>query len=232
MRVLSAASNVQVRVLVFVLALLGCALHPSELFAVKEKVSSLDSTFPKYGTGTWDSDTLGNHRAVVQAPGAGDAVWAHINWRRRDKNPESKEIILIDRQTGKRVKNVVRISITQESGDLVFQPVSGAGEYDFYIMPYQGNLKSNYPKITYLAPTATADPAWLLRNHLQNPDEAFKARKRMPKADVVRFESIDDFNRFTSLEMIAPAKKSKRSWRQTKVLPTLYFLRTVTIPFV
>jgi hypothetical protein len=209
MNALSAASHSQVRIIVLgvVLALCGCAAHQSGTLPDKEKSASLDATIPHYGTGTWDSDTLGNHRVVVQVHGTADAVWAHIDWRRRDKDPENKEIIVIDGQTGKRVENVARVSITQESGDLVFQPVSGAGEYYVYFMPYQGTLKASYPKITYLAPTHTADPQWLLRNHLQDSNQAFEAAKRMPKTDTVRFESIDDFDRFTPMEIIATQKE-------------------------
>lgn len=167
------------------------------------------SDIQQYGTGTWDSDTLGNHRAVVRVSGSADAVWAHIEWRRRDKDPENKEIIIIDGKTGKRVQNVARINVTRECGDIVFQPVSGAGEYDVYFMPYEGNLKSNYPKISYLAPTATAEPEWLQRNHLRSSAEAFAFASKLRKVDSFRLESIDDFNRFTTMELTATSTEVK-----------------------
>jgi hypothetical protein len=174
-------------------------------------VASPTDSLPVYGTGTWDAGTLGNHRAIVHVPANTDAAWAHIAWRRRDKNPENKEIIVIDAATGKRVSNVARIAITQDAGDIVFQPVSGAGDYDIYFMPYKGNLKANYPKITYLEPTQTADGAWLSRNKLPNqlpngagdPSSAQAGLARFASATDIRFQSIDEFNRFTSMELVA-----------------------------
>lgn len=161
------------------------------------------AAIPQYETGNWASNEFGNHRVVVHLPRGGDAAWAHIEWRRRDKNPEKKEIIVIDGQTGKRIENVARLRVTQESGDIVFEPVSGAGNYEIYFMPYQGDLKSHYPKITYVAPTETADPSWIKRNHLRNLREALASASKMPRPDSMRFESIDDFDRFTSMEIIA-----------------------------
>ena len=162
---------------------------------------------PAYGIGSWDAGTLGNHRAIVHVSTSGDAAWAHVVWRRRDKNPEQKAIIVIDAATGKSVPNAAPIAITQYAGDIVFQPVSGAGDYDIYFMPYKGDLKASYPKITYREPAPTADAAWLTRNQLQSQPGATTAPQadltRFPPATNVRLESIDDFNRFTSIELIA-----------------------------
>ena len=36
-----------------------------------------------FGTGVWDADRLGNHRAVIFVAEAADAVWVRIPWRRR-----------------------------------------------------------------------------------------------------------------------------------------------------
>ena len=80
-----------------------------------------------YGTGTWSRETLGNHRAVVRVAANSAAVWAHLEWRRRDQYPGGKQIIVMDAASGKPVANVARIDINRESGDLVFQPVSGPG---------------------------------------------------------------------------------------------------------
>lgn len=49
-----------------------------------------------YRTGTWDTEKFGNHRAVVTVAAQADAVWVHIPWRRRDGNPEAKNIIIVD----------------------------------------------------------------------------------------------------------------------------------------
>ncbi len=162
---------------------------------------------PVYGVGSWDADVLGNHRAIVHVSENADAAWAHIAWRRRDKNPEEKEIIVLDASTGKRIANVARIAITQDAGDIVFQPVSGPGDYDIYFMPYEGTSKANYPRITYPRPVQTADAAWLSLHHLPghpgDPAFAQTSLARFPSATGIRFESIDDFSRFTAMEFVA-----------------------------
>jgi hypothetical protein len=164
--------------------------------------SSFPDSIPVYTTGTWDSGSLGNHRAIVHVSANADAAWAHIAWRRRDLDPEKKEIIVVDASTGKRIGNVACIAVAQDAGDLVFQPVSGPGDYDIYFMPFKGDLNSNYPKMTYPEPVQTADPAWLSRNGLAGPT-ALPDLTRFPRATDIRFESIDEFNRFTSMELVA-----------------------------
>jgi len=43
----------------------------------------------------WD-ESLGNHRAIVHVAQAADAVLVNIPWRRRDCDPERKQIIIVD----------------------------------------------------------------------------------------------------------------------------------------
>ena len=89
-----------------------------------------------YGVGDWP-ESFGNHRARIRVAEKADAVWVHIPWRRRDANPENKEIIVVDAATNKRVDNVLRVNINRESGDLLFQPATAPGEYYVYYMPYK-----------------------------------------------------------------------------------------------
>ena len=49
-----------------------------------------------YGVGFWTPDTLGNHRVVLSVSEKAEIVKAEIPWRRRDKNPEKKGLVLID----------------------------------------------------------------------------------------------------------------------------------------
>jgi hypothetical protein len=148
-----------------------------------------------YGTGVWARETLGNHRAVVRVDGKTDAAWVHLDWRRRDLDPAAKEVLVVDAATGKTIANVARVAITRDAGDLIFQPVSGPGEYWIYFLPYVDGGRANYPKVTYPPPSDNADAAWLLQNHAVQPG--------MPRAEVVAFQSVDDFDRFTSMELIA-----------------------------
>jgi len=156
-----------------------------------------------YGVGKWDADSYGNHRAVVRVGSASDAAWAHLPWRRRDQNPEKKEVLVVDAKTGNRVRNVVRVTVNREYGDFVFEPVSGPGEYDFYYLPYTGTIHSPYPRITYLTPEQTASPDWLARNNLLYPGNVSAERNRFQLAEVVEFQSVDEFNSFYPMEVIA-----------------------------
>jgi hypothetical protein len=75
----------------------------------------------RYGTGNWDAAAYGNHRAVVRVEAQADAVRVRIPWRRRDENPEKKNVIVVDAATGARVKNVCPLAISREYGDFVFR---------------------------------------------------------------------------------------------------------------
>lgn len=193
------------RFFVFPAITLICLLLPQLLHAQQTISSAL--SVPKYGLGSWDRELYGNHRALIHVSSNGDAVWAHIIWRRRDSKPDEKEVIVIDTQTQKRVLNLARIHITQYEGDLVFQPTSGPGDYAVYFMPFSGNLKSSYPKISYPAPTETADAAWLSRNHLNDQASALSHRSEFLTPDNIRFESINEFNQFTAMELIASPRE-------------------------
>jgi hypothetical protein len=187
----------------------------------------------KYGIGQWDPESgLGNHRAVVQvstlpAPkaipvkkGAKKAVAAPalskpaavrviIPWRRRDLDPEKKNIVVVDTASGERVMNVFALAVNREYGDFLFEPRAVPGDYFVYYMPYKSEGRKNYPNVKYDPPQATADPAWLAANGLTpdrlpalNPD-AF------PRAEVVELQSTDEFSAFTAMERIATAAETK-----------------------
>ncbi|MFB3854078.1 MAG: glycoside hydrolase domain-containing protein [Vicinamibacterales bacterium] len=166
------------------------------------------STAP-YGTGTWDADTYGNHRAVVKVAARAEAVWVHIPWRRRDNDADKKQILVIDpRSNNWQVKNVARPEVTREYADIVFEALT-PGEYHVYYMPYRGTLESNYPKITYIPAEATANGSWLARNVIGTGKGGVPRWKLLPRAQVVRFESIDEFNSFHPMEVVATGAETR-----------------------
>lgn len=75
-----------------------------------------------YGTGAWNADSLGNHRVVLSVDKPSDAVLADIQWRRRDLDPQDKDIIVIDAATGERISNVFRLEASREGGGLFSSP--------------------------------------------------------------------------------------------------------------
>ena len=147
----------------------------------------------------WNADSLGNHRAVVVYSGTGKLAFVRIEWRRRDANPEEKRIIIQDAKTGALVKNIHTANITREYGEIFFEPVSGTGSYYIYYLPYRNEGRSNYPKGIYLKPDSTASRQWLQTIH----GGSFK-----PNAFCSEIQSIDAFNSFYPMEVIATAKET------------------------
>lgn len=147
------------------------------------------------GQNEWDGDSLGNHRAVVEVGQASQVAKAAIDWRRRDRHTDS-EIIVVDAKTGKRILNVKAEKITRESGDIYFEPVSGAGRYYVYYLPYKVNGRTNYPTATYLKRTETASLQW-----------GKSAAGKAANAKVLYIESVNEINSFYPMEVIAKASE-------------------------
>jgi hypothetical protein len=167
----------------------------------------------KYSTGKWNPDSLGNHRAVAIFNGEGNAARSLIQWRRRDYNPEKKRIIVVDAQTGRKINNVKVLSVTRETGDLLFEPASGKGAYYIYYMPYKDEGKSNYPKGIYLAPEETASAEWL-----KSIEE-----KKLPDAECREIQSVNEFNSFYPMEVIATREETERLLSENKGTAFLVF---------
>ena len=159
----------------------------------------------------WDSETLGNHRAVLEVRAPGTSARAVIPWRRRDRHPEERGLIVVDTRTGKPILNVLRGRSTQLEGEVTFEPASGPGRYDVYYLPYQSGGRSNYPNVKYLPVRATADSAWL-------------ARATTPvAATVVRIEAIDSLNSCFPMEVVASPDETARMLATNPGRPFLVF---------
>ena len=155
-------------------------------------------------------DTFGNHRARVQVAEKSDAVRVHLPWRRRDAEPDKKQIIVVDAATGKEVANVARIAVARESGDLAFQPATVLGEYHIYYLPFKivpgvGGYSGNY-----LPEKSAADPQWLKRTSLA-ADLMSKGKWRdLPEARVLEFQARTEFDRFDPMEVPATAAEMSK----------------------
>ncbi len=154
-----------------------------------------------YSTGNWNPDSLGNHRVVVVVKEAADAVRVMIPWRRKDIDPQDKEILVYSANGLKRLTNVIRMEINREYGEMIFQPAAGAGSYYFYYLPYKSS-GGNYPKVTYLKPKDACDPAWKAG--------VLKAMSELPHADAVKIQSIDPFHSFYPMEVIATKEETRQ----------------------
>lgn len=152
------------------------------------------------GKNSWNPDSLGNHRAVVQFNGKGKFAKAVIGWRRRDFHPDLKRIIVQDAKTGKKVLNAKAADINRESGTILFEPLSGAGTYYVYYMPYiYEGPKTYYPKGIYQKPENTATVEWL----------AGTTAATAINCTVKEIQSINAFNSFYPMEVIATAVETK-----------------------
>jgi len=159
-----------------------------------------------YGVGDWP-ESFGNHRARLHVAAKAEAVWAHIPWRRRDADPDKKEIIIVEAATGKRIENVVRVRVEKESGDLLFQPAA-PGEYFVYYLPFRTHGCIWWPTTVYPPPTDTADPKWKqscreLVERIRQGDTA-----GIPQAEVLEFQAINEHHRFDPMEIPATAAET------------------------
>ena len=157
-----------------------------------------------YSTGSWDADTLGNHRAVLRVTEKADAVWAHIPWRRRDAEPEKINIIVIEESTGRKVANLLRMNVNRTYGDIVFQ-AQNPGTYHVYYLPYDSKGRS-YPVVTYQAPAENADPSWLKNVLASSPRSDVKPHQ----AVLVEIQACDEFNSFYPMEVTASPEEVAR----------------------
>lgn len=191
------------------MALLGVAAH-------------LNAQEPVYTSGNndWNADSLGNHRAVVQFNGTGKIASVILPWRRPDADPQNKRIIVEDAQTHKAILNVKTGTLSNETGELWFQPVSGKGTYYIYYMPSRNEGRSNYPKGVYLAPLNTASDQWL-----QTVEAAGK-----PNTTVKEFQSIDAFNSFYPMLVSASVQETSRLLAKSKRTDFLVFPEDRTYP--
>ncbi|MEP6927484.1 MAG: glycoside hydrolase domain-containing protein [Ginsengibacter sp.] len=162
-----------------------------------------------YGSGnnSWNPDSLGNHRAVVEFNGTGKIAKAIIPWRRRDEDPQNKRIIVEDAKTQQKILNVKSATLNREYGEIYFDPASGKGTYYVYYMPYKNEGRSNYPKGVYLKPENTASEEWL---------SSIDANKNIPLAEIKEIQSINEFNSFYPMEVIATKDETDKLINQNK----------------
>ncbi|HSA95094.1 MAG TPA: glycoside hydrolase domain-containing protein, partial [Acidobacteriota bacterium] len=161
--------------------------------------------------GPWDPESgLGNHRAVVrvETASAPAIVRAVISWRRRDFDPEKKDLIVVDATTGARIKNILALAVNREIGDIVFEPQTIPGEYYVYYMPFKSEGRKNYPNVKYDPPAVTADPAWIKATGISPDKLVSRSADAFPRARVVEIQSADEFSAFTPMERIATAAET------------------------
>jgi len=175
----------------------------------------------------WDV-RWGNHRATMTVASPADAVAVHLPWRRRDRSPEAKAVIVVCAATGKRVANVARVNINREFGDMVFQ-AEKPGEYHVYYMPFTIRGK-HFPSTVYTRPRSTAAAAWLQKHGLGRKKLAEGKWKSLPRAKVAAFEARRAFDRMDPMEVIATGDEVKKCLADHAGEPMLLFAEDRKFP--
>ncbi len=162
----------------------------------------------RYDTASWTDRSLGNHRVVIRVDAKAGAVRVHIPWRRRDRQPERKQLVLIDATSNTRIKNLFVLTCNREFVDLAFEPATAPGAYHLYFLPTKTEGKRYYPKVTYPERADTADAGWRSRRGFDKPATARNAWSRLPAARATAIEAIDPFHSFHPMEVIATAAET------------------------
>jgi hypothetical protein len=151
---------------------------------------------------------LGNHRAVVHVSGARGIARVRIPWRRTDASPEKKRISIVDSASGAGVRNIHRLSVTEDDGDLLFEAGGGERTYYIYYLPYKVQMEGGWYSGDYLAAEEPAEREWL-REHGRDGTLDLRGRPDIPEGRVSGFQSRTPFDSFYPMEV--PATRSEEA---------------------
>ena len=152
----------------------------------------------------------GSHRAIVHVDQAADAVQVKVPWRRRDADPEKKSVVVVALKDGKPVAHAAALHVTAESGDVVFTPTAGAGDYAICYLPVK-LAGGAFPKSAYPAPDPK-EVEWA--QSIPNPSPA----------KVTGWEAITAQDAFTEMEVIATAAETEAIRKRFAGQPFATFL--------
>ena len=178
---------------ILVLATLLAVMGAGSAFA-------LDEVPYDVATEPW-TEGLGNHRAIVRVEQKTDAVLVKIPWRRRDRDPERKQIIVVDAVSGVRITNVARLHLDRFEGVLTFQPQTAPGDYFVYYLPFVPEPNWGSYNHDYLPPQETAASDWKARLPANT--------EGLPCAAVVRLEARTEFDSFYPMEVVATPEETQ-----------------------
>ena len=119
----------------------------------------LEIPVAKYGIGSWPFRNFGNHRALVTVDQPANAVKVLIPWRRHDKEPEKKAVLIYD-PAGNAVKNNKTVKFSSDAGEIIFE-AKLPGDYAVYYMPFTMGTGIWDDNGTYIGPAETASASWL-----------------------------------------------------------------------
>src|SRR6056297_1417720 len=187
----------QINFLAIVLIVLGaCSEQPTPTINFRTKHEPTINYDVPYEIGNWNHPNYskafksnGNHRAVIEVEEPTDGnVQVTIPWRRRDDNPDQKDIIIVDATDNSVINHRYVLENNNEFGHIIFKPNKGSVTYYVYYFPHS-STGSYYPTLTYNTPTICDDNAWL--SEIKSAKDQLA---KLPKAKLISLQSIDDFH--------------------------------------
>jgi hypothetical protein len=204
-------SRYRVLVLSTVVFAIACAEPPAEMqepYRAPAIPNTVDGVV--FEAGNWEphlaageeGESWGNHRAVVVADrtDGADAVLVTIPWRRHDRDPAAKSIVVVDAASGEPVRNALAVRVENVSGDVIFQPNPNSSVYHVYYMPW-GSTGGYYPRITYIDAAPTPDASWERSARSARLADLLRAR-------TTHIQSVNEFHSFFPMEVIASTSET------------------------
>jgi hypothetical protein len=189
-------------------AAMGCFLR---FMLTTGPVLALDEATYGVARKPWE-EGQGSHRAVVHVEEKADAVRVNIPWRRRDRDPERKRIIVVDAASNQPITNLARLRLDRFEGVLAFQPQTVPGDYFVYYLPFKPQPGWGNYDYDYLPPLDTASADWKAR--LPTNTAA------LPSATVVRLEARTEFDSFYPMEVVATADETRGLLERSAAVPS------------
>ena len=112
-------------------------------------------------------ESFGSQRAVIEIRKSAPAVEIDLLWRRHDRNPDQRRLMIIEAATGDTIKNISRIEVNSEHCSIRFGPVNNPGTYYLYYLPFEVVDGWGYYGRDYLKPEPAPDPEWLKTSTVQ-----------------------------------------------------------------
>ena len=105
-------------------------------------------------------ESFGNHRAVLEIRADAEAIRIDLPWRRHDRDPQNRMLLLVSAENGDTVPNIHRIRVDNEVCEIVAGPVK-AGSYHFYYLPFEVQEGYGFYNRDYLPREVPAKEDWL-----------------------------------------------------------------------
>lgn len=147
------------------------------------------------------NEALGNHRAVLDVPVPGNAVYMSFDWRRPDKDVDARRLLVVNASTGDTIRNIKRLQVNNERCELMFGPVKEKGTYYFYYLPYEVQPGHGFYYKGYYPKEEASDKEWLA---------AVDTLCTTPAAIITKVESRFEFDSFYPMEIIASKEETDK----------------------